>query len=145
VEVEEPGAKSRDPLFGPAVVDDVADIEVSAHPGALDLVNEPARLQWAEQEVVPHVFDADFAAGFLGPGNGGLNGCLVSLLRAGVGGVLVDESGDNQQFFAAHFARLPEDAFEPFEALRTDGRSVVGKGLAPVRGRNNADTPLEAA
>ena len=144
MEVEEPGPGSRDPLFGPAVVDDVASIDVPDHPGALDLVNEPGRLQRTEQEVVPRVFDADFAVGFLGPGNGGLNGFLGSLLHVGVGGVLVDESGDKQQLFAAHFARLPEGALEPSEALRADGRIVVGKGLAPLRGTDNPGN-LEAA
>src|SRR6266702_7915523 len=66
VERDDALVENADPLFGPAGVDDVADIEVPANPRALKFVHVARRLQRAEQKLVPDVFDGDFDAQFFG-------------------------------------------------------------------------------
>jgi len=62
-------AERPDPVLGPAVLDDVADVEVGLQPRALELVDVARELQRAEEEVVPDLLDGDDDLELLGEGS----------------------------------------------------------------------------
>ena len=89
VHLEDPLAQLADPFLGIAELDDVADVEVSADPRALELVDVAGKLERAEQELVPDLFDRDLDAVCLGVGDQ----LADVFLRAFVGVAIADLSG----------------------------------------------------
>ena len=89
MDLEDSLAQLADPFLGIAELDDVADVEVSADPRALELVDVAGKLERAEQELVPDLFDRDLDAVLLGVGDQ----LADVLLRALVGVAIADLPG----------------------------------------------------
>lgn len=96
VEGGDPLAEDADPLFGPAVVDEVAAVEVPADLGGLEFVDVAGCFEGAEQEIVPDVLDGDPDAEFLGEGDGLADLVLGTLVGVGVADGLIDDGGDQE-------------------------------------------------
>src|SRR5438105_3182450 len=53
-------SERANPLFGPAVRDDIADIEMPADVRGIKLVHVTNRFERTQQKMVPNIFDGDF-------------------------------------------------------------------------------------
>src|ERR1017187_4431260 len=121
--------KNADPLLGPTVGDDVADIEVPAYGWALEFVHVTGGFERAEQEVVPDVLTGDLDAEFLGQGDGLADFRLGALIGIVISDVLGDHARHEQYRGSAVTLAIAQGLLEGFEALRTDLRVGAGKGL----------------
>ena len=81
VDLEDAFTQLANPIFGIAVLDDIADIKVRADPWAVEVVDVPGELKRAKEELVPDVFDRDLDAVLLGIGKQLTDALLVSVCR----------------------------------------------------------------
>ena len=120
MKVENAGAEGAEPLFGPARIDDIADVEVPTDPRAPDFIEIARGLEWAEEELVPDIFHGDAALGSFGEGDGLFDEGLGAGVGVGVRDFAIDDSGDEEEAFATEFAGFFEGEFQAVEALFTD-------------------------
>ena len=120
MKVENAGAEGAEPLFGPARIDDIADVEVPTDPRAPDFIEIARGLEWAEEELVPDIFHGDAALGSFGEGDGLFDEGLGAGVGVGVRDFAIDDSGDEEEAFATEFAGFFEGEFQSVEALFAD-------------------------
>src|ERR1035441_3227124 len=124
--------EDANPLLGPAVVDDVADIEMPANRGAFEFVHVTGGFQRAEQEAIPHVLAGDLDAQLFRQGDGFADFRLGACVGGIVGDVLVDHGGHEQHRGGAITFGVTQGLLETFEAFRSDLRIGVGQRLCPM-------------
>ena len=132
VELLDPGTERFDPLLGPAKADHVADVEIDAHQRTLQLVDEPSRLDRAQQEVVPDVLDQDLDAQVLGQRQAFADLGLRPLVGVLVGHLLVADARYQQRAGCTVGLGVPDRPQETLAALGTNLFVLVRKRLAPV-------------
>ena len=89
-------AQDADPLLGPSVMDQVPDIEVPAHHGALEFIDIAGGLQRAQEEIVPDVFDGNLHSQFFGQRHHLANLSLGAGVGVGITNRCIDDGGHQQ-------------------------------------------------
>ena len=101
VNLEDPLPQLTDPFLRVAELDDIADVEVSADPGALELIDVTGKLDRTEQELVPDLFNGDLDPVRLGVGDQLADLLLRAFVGVAVADFLVDDRRDDQDGGAA--------------------------------------------
>ena len=120
MKVQNAGAEDAEPLFGPARIDDIADVEVPTDPRAADFIDIAGGFEWTEEELVPDIFHGDAALGGFGKGDGLFDEGLGAGVGVGVRDLAIDDSWDEEEAFATEFAGFFEGEFQAVEALLAD-------------------------
>ena len=120
MKVENAGAKDAEPLFGPARIDDIADVEVPTDPRAADFIDIACGFEWTEEELVPDIFHGDAALGSFGEGDGLFDERLGAGVGVGVRDLAIDDCWDEEKAFATEFAGFFEGEFQSVKPLFTD-------------------------
>src|ERR1019366_9459087 len=124
--------KDANPLLGPTVVENVADIEMPADGGALEFVHVTGGFERAEQEAIPHVLAGDLDAQLFRQGDGLADFRLGACVGGIVGDVLVDHGWHEQHGRSAITLGVTQGLLEGFEAFGADLRVGVGQRLSPM-------------
>ena len=126
-------AQNANPLFRPAVGDDVADVEMPADPRTVEFVHITRGLQRAEQKMVPDIFDGDLHAKFFGQRDGFADFLLRTLVGVGVGNLLVHHRRHKQNRTGAVTFGVAQRLLQTLQSLRAHFGVGVRHGFVPMR------------
>src|SRR5690606_5086246 len=122
VELQNAVTEHFNPVLGPAVVDDVANVEIPPDPRTLKLVDVPRGLQRAKKEVVPDVFDRNLYSFLLGQRKNLADLHLRPFIGIVVRDLLVHHRGYKKYGRSPVSLGVVERRFESSDAFRTDSR-----------------------
>lgn len=139
VEFEKAGAEGADPVLGESEENDVADVEVGAYPGAVELVDVAGEFEGAQEEFVPDVFDGDDDFHILGDGDEFADVLLGTFPGFAVADGFVNDAGHEQNAFGSDDLREAHGGDDLFFAGGDDGGVGMGHGFAPSAVDNRVD------
>ena len=122
VDFENPLTEDADPLFGPAVVHDVADIEIGPHPRTLEFIDVAREFEGAEQKHVPDIFEGDLDPQLLRKRQRLADLGLSSLPGVGVRDFLVHDPDDEQHGRSTVGLGIAKRSLQDFESLSPNFR-----------------------
>src|ERR1043166_2510298 len=131
VDAVDPLAERPDPILGPAVFDDVADVEVGPHPRALEVVDEPGEFERRQKEVVPNLLDRDHDLALFRRRDHFLDPLDRALVRLDIPRLRIDDRGDEEKLRRAQRFCATKPVLQIFHRLVAFGRVGVREEPLP--------------
>src|ERR1035441_6887355 len=110
-------AQDANPLLRPPEVNGVADVELPARGGAVQFIHKAGGFERAEQEMVPDILEGHLRAQFLGERHGFAERFLCALVSGGVGDLLADAAGHDQDGRGAVTLGVPQGLLDALDRL----------------------------
>ena len=115
-------AECADPILRVAVQNDITDVEVRFEPRAFKVVHVSREFDWAEQELVPDLFNGDDDLQFLRKGQELANVLLRALPGIAIADLRVDDGGNEKDGSSAPEFRIMKAGLHTGNAFGHHGR-----------------------